>query len=106
MVKKSFQWVVLLSCTMLLTGFRWPLYKTDIQQGNIITSTQCAQIKIGMSKEKIKQLLGSSVLTPNADQNCWEYINYYKTGQGKTTSKKITLKFEQGKLVDFHILPA
>lgn len=90
---------------MLLTGCKWPLYKADIQQGNIITPTQLAQLKLGMSKEQASALLGTPLLDHPDKGKQWEYIYYYHPARGKPIRKKVILVFEGDQLVNFQSIP-
>jgi outer membrane protein assembly factor BamE len=104
MIKKSLRGILLFSLTLILSGFRWPLYKTDIQQGNRITAEQCAQLHLGMSKAEVKALLGTPLMPP-ASEHQWTYIDYYQWGTGKVECKRVDLTFEMDKVVHFSVSP-
>lgn len=49
-------------------------YKVEIVQGNVVTREQAAQIKTGMPREQVRQILGSPLLTDVFHQQRWDYL--------------------------------
>lgn len=92
-----------LSCHFLLggcSGFQFPgVYKIDIPQGNIIDNKDLKQVKVGMTKEQVKFLLGTPLVTDTFNPNRWDYSYSIRKGStGKRTQKHLTLTFEGDKL--------
>lgn len=83
-----------------LCGCQYPLYKADIQQGNIIKDEQLSRLKLGMTKFEVKSLFGSPMLNSETDDH-WLYVYYYKPGYGKSHRKKINLSFKKNQLSHF-----
>ena len=67
----------------------WNEYKIDIQQGNVLAEDAVAQLKPGMSKAQIQQLLGSPTLKDVFHQNRWDYP--YQYIEGPTGEKQVVL---------------
>lgn len=89
----------LLSCLLLTTGcsgFQFPgVYKIDIPQGNIIDNKDLKQVKVGMTKEQIKYLLGTPLVTDTFSPNRWDYSYSIRKGEtGKRIQKHLTLIFD------------
>jgi len=55
-------------------------YRITIVQGNFVSAEAAAQMKVGMSRAEVKQLLGTPLLTDMFHANRWDYIFYFKRG--------------------------
>ena len=49
-------------------------YKPDIIQGNVVTTEQMAQVKEGMSRVQVKEILGSPLITDPFHADRWDYV--------------------------------
>ena len=77
-------------------------YVPDVVQGNFISSEQYAQLKVGMSREQVRQIMGTPLLASYFHANRWDYVFEFKR-EGQTIGKerRVTLFFEGDKLVKF-----
>lgn len=66
----------------------------DVQQGNIIDQSAVANLKIGMSKNDVREILGDPVLMSEFDQSCWIYAYTNQIKGGKITSQRLTVCFD------------
>jgi outer membrane protein assembly factor BamE len=66
-----------------------------VQQGNILSLNRVNKIKIGMSKNEVNNLLGSSLITPDFDDDLWEYVYTQHHGNGAMKIKHLTLTFDK-----------
>ncbi len=82
--------IVLSACGGTKWGFP---YKTDMQQGNWITSEQVARLEKGMTREQVRFVLGTPVLQDIFRSNRWDYTYYNKPGYGKVEERKFTVWF-------------
>ncbi|WP_321959665.1 outer membrane protein assembly factor BamE [Paraburkholderia sp. J69-1] len=55
-------------------------YRITIVQGNFVSAEAAAQMKVGMSRADVKQLLGTPLLTDMFHSNRWDYVFYFKRG--------------------------
>jgi outer membrane protein assembly factor BamE len=55
-------------------------YRITIVQGNFVSSEAAAQMRVGMSRAEVRQLLGTPLLTDMFHTNRWDYIFYFKRG--------------------------
>ncbi|PWR00470.1 hypothetical protein DKW60_01205 [Leucothrix pacifica] len=68
-------------------------YQPTILQGNALDSATIAQIKVGMSKADVIQILGSPLMQDDFQTKRWDYL-YYSIEQGrKSEQKNLTLEF-------------
>ncbi len=77
-------------------------YVPDVVQGNFISSEQYAQLKVGMSREQVRQIMGTPLLASYFHANRWDYVFEFKR-EGQTIGKerRVTLLFDGDKLVKF-----
>ena len=89
----------------LLFNLSGCVYKMDIYQGNVVDADQVAQLKPGMNRRTVMELLGSpQILDPFHTQR-WDYYSMTKTkNQSKVTQSIITLIFDGDRLSEI-ILP-
>jgi outer membrane protein assembly factor BamE len=49
-------------------------YKPDIVQGNVVTTEQITQVKPGMTRSQVKEILGSPLITDPFHADRWDYV--------------------------------
>jgi len=75
------------------------VYKLDINQGNYITQDQVERLKEGQTKQQVRAILGTPLITSAFRENRWDYVYEYKH-QGVTTEhRKFAVFFADDKLV-------
>ena len=85
--------------TGLLVGlaiitFSGCVYRMDVPQGNRIDPTLVKQLRIGMSRNQVEFLLGTSALVDLYHPDRWHYIYFLKTGDDGSIEKRVmTLTF-------------
>ena len=75
------------------------VYKTRVQQGNVLVQTDVDQIKPGMSKRQVVLILGTPAIADPFNQNRWDYINTLKIKGKIDKVKHLTLFFKDNKLI-------
>ena len=88
-------------------------YRIDVQQGNFVSSEIMAQLRDGMkrpegmTREQVKFLLGSPLVTDVFHGDRWDYVFRLKRGNGELISSHVTVFFKENKLdrVDGTVLP-
>jgi outer membrane protein assembly factor BamE len=87
--------------TLLISGCSilddWT-YKVNKQQGNITEQKHVDQLEVGMTKEQVKFLLGTSMSIHTFDHDRWDYIYTYKAGNDEPTRNNLTVYFENNAL--------
>ena len=73
-------------------------YRIDIQQGNFISQETVAQVKPGMSKEQVRLVLGTPLLTDIFHADRWDYLYWRERPGAKREQRKLTVFFEDGKV--------
>jgi outer membrane protein assembly factor BamE len=80
--------------TLLITP-----YRMDIQQGNYVSQDMVSQLKLGMSKEQVRYVLGTPLVADIFHADRWDYVYYREPRKGVREGRKIAVLFEDGKLV-------
>jgi outer membrane protein assembly factor BamE len=75
------------------------VYKMTVQQGNIITPEQVAQLQPGMNKRQVRYLLGTPLLTDFFNTDRWDYVYTYRRGHAPEERRKFTVFFKDDALV-------
>jgi len=76
-------------CASFLPGF----YQLQVRQGNYLDGESVARVRTGMSKNQVRFILGSPVITDPFHQNRWDYVYFLKTGGEMTDQRRLTLYF-------------
>lgn len=74
-------------------------YKAPVQQGNILKQEDIDEVKPGMSKRQVAIILGTPTVSDPFDHDRWDYINTSKVKGKFKKLKKLTLFFEDDKLI-------
>ncbi len=75
------------------------LYKDDVQQGSVLTRFKINQLRVGMSKAQVQDLIGSPSIIDPFHSNQWDYINHTTRHERSDIHYRLALKFTQEKLV-------
>jgi outer membrane protein assembly factor BamE len=86
------------SCSMILNNLPG-VYTVDVQQGNIVDQSMVDQLRPGMNKRQVLYIMGSPMLKDVFHENHWEYLYSNQPGGEARQQKRITLYFEDDKVV-------
>jgi outer membrane protein assembly factor BamE len=83
-------------------------YRIEIQQGNYVSQEMIAQLKPGMTKEQVRFVLGTPMVTDIFHSDRWDYVYWREAPNGARETRKVTVLFEQGQLarVDGDVVPS
>jgi outer membrane protein assembly factor BamE len=70
-------------------------YKPEIQQGNYLSQEIVAQVKPGMTREQVRFLLGTPLLTDIFHADRWDYVYWREAPDVKREERRIALFFSQ-----------
>ena len=90
--------VLLAACSLKPSFFNE--YKIDVQQGNVLSQDMVAQLKPGQTRDQVRFLLGTPLITDIFHQQRWDYVYRYQNGQtGQVESRKFAVFFDtEGRL--------
>jgi len=87
--------------TMMNSIFR--PYVPDVIQGNFISSEQYAKLEVGMSREQVRQILGTPLLASYFHANRWDYVFEFKRlGEKISKERRVTVFFDGDKVTKFN----
>lgn len=55
-------------------------FRIDIRQGNLVTQEMAAQLKAGMTRDQVRFVLGTPMLSDVFHPDRWDYLYYFKPG--------------------------
>jgi outer membrane protein assembly factor BamE len=76
-------------------------YRIDIQQGNYLSAEMVSQLKEGMTREQVRFVLGTPLVTDVFHADRWDYVFYRELGNGKIERRHLSVFFEDNKLKRF-----
>ena len=82
----------LLILLVLLSGCA--LYKTEIQQGNVVTAEMLDNLKLGMTKRQVVFLLGTPLINDPFHAQRWDYFYSLSKGGGKPEQRHLIVYFK------------
>ena len=84
-------------------------YRMDIQQGNFVTQEAVSQLRKGMSRDQVRFLLGTPLVTDIFHANRWDYVFYREPAGGAREQRRLAVYFDtEGRLdrVDGDVMPS
>lgn len=78
-----------------------PIYRADIQQGNFVSKEMVAQLRVGMTPEQVRFVLGTPLIADAFHADRWDYPFRIKDGKGKVTSSLVSVFFKDGRVARF-----
>lgn len=77
-------------------------YRINIVQGNFVSREAAAQLREGMTRDQVKFLLGTPLLTDVFHGNRWDYVFSFRRGNTPVVQqRRYTVFFDNDKLVKF-----
>lgn len=90
--------LLLASCGSMSVPYLKP-YRIEIQQGNFVSQEMVSQLKPGMSKDQVRFVLGTPLLTDAFHADRWDYVyRRQRVNSNVLEHRKIAVFFEDGKL--------
>lgn len=71
-----------------------PTYRMDVNQGNIVTDEMLSKLKVGMTKEQVRFVMGDPTLNPKLNADRWDYLNHTTKGRKAPHHYHIILFFK------------
>jgi outer membrane protein assembly factor BamE len=75
-----------------------PIYKLDIQQGNLFSKSLVDSLKPGMTKRQVTLVMGSPSVVSPFEQSRWDYVSTIRRGNGRMETKDLVLYFDNDSL--------
>lgn len=66
------------------------------KQGNLLPQALVERLKMGMSKEEVATLMGTSLISPMFNNDRWDYAYTIRRGSGPMEIRNLRLHFNHG----------
>jgi outer membrane protein assembly factor BamE len=76
-------------------------YRPDVHQGNIVTSEMVDQLRQGMTRDQVRFMLGTPLLTSEFHKDRWDFPYYLNPLKGQPQSRRLTIFFVDNKIDRF-----
>jgi outer membrane protein assembly factor BamE len=76
-------------------------YRVEVVQGNFVSKEQVAALKPGMSRQQVREILGTSLLTDVFHSNRWDYVFTIRRQGVEPQQRRLTLYFNGDSLDRF-----
>ena len=86
----------------------FPSYKLKVVQGNEPDPRAIASLQGGMSREQVRFVLGTPLVSDIFHADRWDYVYRFQPGKGASQERRLTVIFEDGRLarLDGDVRPA
>ena len=75
------------------------VYEVDVQQGNKLEPQDVEAVKVGMTRNQVRYILGTPVVTDLFREERWDYIYYYRAGRSKEPECRWMIVWFDGNVV-------
>ncbi len=69
-------------------------YKVEVVQGNVVTREQMAQVRPGLTRSQVRDILGSPLLTDVFHSDRWDYIFTIRRQGAQPQRRQVTVLFD------------
>jgi outer membrane protein assembly factor BamE len=83
-----------------LFGFLSP-YRPDVQQGNFVSEEMMAQLRAGMTRDQVRFLLGTPLLTDIFHADRWDYVFRLQKGNGEILTSRVSIFFNDDRVARY-----
>ena len=73
-------------------------YRIDVRQGNFVSQDMVAQLKPGQSRDQVRFILGTPLVTDPFHAERWDYVYRFQPGRGEVQQRRLAVYFADGKL--------
>lgn len=76
------------------------VYKINIPQGNFLEQRDVDSLRVGMTREQVRFVLGTPVIENSFREDDWVYVYRMKPGRGEVVKNEFRVHFENDLLAD------
>jgi outer membrane protein assembly factor BamE len=89
--------ITVIAALLCLTGAC--VYELDVQQGNKLEPQDIESVKVGMTRNQVRYLLGTPVVNDLFRDDRWDYIYYHKPSRSKKAERRWLIVWFDGNVV-------
>jgi outer membrane protein assembly factor BamE len=75
------------------------VYEVDVQQGNKLEAKDVARIEVGMTRNQVRFLLGTPVISDLFHDDRWDYMYYFRAGRSNKPERRWIIVWFDGNIV-------
>jgi outer membrane protein assembly factor BamE len=95
--------LLLMSATTACSTAHWDTtmltpYRVEVRQGNYISQDMVAQLKPGLTRDQVRFILGTPLITDMFHADRWDYVYRMQPGHGEVEQRHLAVFFSDGKL--------
>jgi outer membrane protein assembly factor BamE len=88
-----------LAALLSTLAFSACVYRTDIQQGNLLDLDQIEQLEVGMTRSQVRFLLGTPMVIDSFDADRWDYVYSLQRGRSRQITRRHLIVWFEGDTV-------
>lgn len=103
-MRRSLTLLLAMACSLLAACTYKPgfinEYRIDVQQGNVLTQDMVAQLKPGQTRDQVRFILGTPLITDIFHRQRWDYVYRFRDGRsGAVEARQFSVFFDaEGRL--------
>ncbi len=70
-------------------------YRFEIQQGNFVSKEMASQLRVGMTREQTRFILGTPMHMSIFHANQWDYVFFLRDTEGKVQKRQFSVFFDK-----------
>lgn len=74
-------------------------YRTDLPQGNYVTSEMLERVSVGMTERAVQRALGTPLLTDVFQPRQWNYVFSFRHPNGRVDLRRVRIRFDDNQRV-------
>lgn len=74
-------------------------YRVEVVQGNVVTQEMASRMREGLTREQVRNLLGSPLLTDVFHADRWDYVFTIRRQGAQPQQRSVTVLFENDRVV-------
>jgi len=101
---KSAKLITRAACTAIALGLMAGLpsacvYQIDVQQGNKLEPKDVESVKVGMTRNQVRFLLGTPMVSDVFHDERWDYFYYFRAGRSNDPERRWLIVWFDGDVV-------
>ena len=90
--------IFLLAVLLIFSTAGCSYFRLPVLQGNVVEPKKAEQVKIGMTPNQVKFLLGTPLIQETFGHPRWDYVVYYRNPGADVYHQRFSVFFEDGKV--------
>ena len=75
------------------------VYEVDVQQGNKLEPQDVEEVKVGMTRNQVRYILGTPVVTDLFTDDRWDYVYFNRPGRARKAERRWLIVWFDGNIV-------